>query len=298
MDKPLVTIAIPTFNRAHSYLRGVIEAALAQTWEPLEILVGDNASTDQTPELIASFHDSRIRHLRHPENIGANGNFNRLLEEARGEWFLLLHDDDLVDPPFVETCLRTREPGVAYGFIRTGVRAIDSNGRVLKEHLNPIEGSRPEDLYRAWFRSQIGLFLCNTLYRTAALREVGGFRSLHQLLEDNYALVKIMGRYPYLDVPEVLASYRYTHDQRTFQVPVGEWCEDFRGLLKMIVAQVEPAQREDLERMGRRFFGFLCVNRANAIESPWRRTRARLTVARHFGYRSLRHRWSLPSFSD
>jgi glycosyltransferase involved in cell wall biosynthesis len=297
MDKPLVTIAIPTYNRAHSYLRGVVEAALAQTWEPLEVLIGDNASTDETPEVIASFEDPRIRHLRHPENIGANGNFNRLLEEARGEWFLLLHDDDLVDPLFVETCLRAREPSVRYGFIRTGVRAIDSHGKVLKEHSNAIPGSRPEDLYRAWFRSRIALFLCNTLYRTAALREIGGFHSLHHLLEDNYALVKIMERYPYLDIPEVLASYRYTYDQRTHQVPVRDWCEDFRDLLAMIVAQVDPAQREELERMGRQFFGFLCVNRANAIRSPWRRTRARLTVAQHFGYRSLRHRWSLPNLT-
>ena len=298
MDKPLVTIAIPTYNRAQTYLRGVIESALAQTWEHLEILIGDNASTDQTPEVIASFEDARIRHIRHPENIGANGNFNRLLEEARGEWFLLLHDDDLVDPPFVESCLRAREPGVDYGFIRTGVRAIDSEGQVLKERSNPIPGTQPEDLYRAWFRSKIGLFLCNTLYRTEALREIGGFHSLHHLLEDNYALVKIMAQRPYLDIPDVLASYRYTYDQRTYQVPVRDWCEDFRDLLDMIVAQVDPAQRDDLARMGRRFFGLLCVRRANAIDSPWRRTRARLIVARHFGYRSLRHPWSLPSLSD
>ncbi len=297
MNKPLITIAIPTYNRADSYLRGVIEAALAQSWEPLEIIIGDNASSDSTPEVIAGYDDPRIRHLRHPENIGANGNFNSLLDAAKGEWFLLLHDDDLVDPTFIEACMREQEGGAPYGFIRTGVRAIDANGRVLKERSNSIPGERPEDLYRAWFRSKIGLFLCNTLYRTSALREIGGFHSLHHLLEDNYALVKIMERHPYLDVPEVLASYRYTYDQHSYQVPVRAWCEDFRGLLDLITGQVDGASREEIARMGRRFFGMLCVRRANAIASPWRRTRARLTVARHFGLASLRHPWSLPSFS-
>ncbi len=297
MNKPLVTIAIPTYNRAESYLRGVIESALAQTWQPLEIIIGDNASTDATPQVIAGYDDPRIRHLRHAENIGANGNFNSLLDEAAGEWFLLLHDDDLVDPTFVETCLGAQADDARYGFIRTGVRAIDSEGRVLKERSNRIPGDRPEDLYRAWFRSKIGLFLCNTLYRTDALREIGGFHSLHYLLEDNYALVKIMQRWAYLDVPEVLASYRYTYDQRTYQVPVQAWCEDFRGLLELITGQVDSASRNEIARMGRRFFGMLCVRRANAIASPWRRTRARLTVARHFGLASLKLPWTLPSFS-
>ena len=293
MDSPLVTIAIPTYNRAESYLRGVISSALGQTYEHLEVIIGDNASTDATPAVIAEVEDQRLRHLRHSENIGANGNFNRLLEEATGDWFLLLHDDDLIDAEFVESCLSARKPDTDYGFIRTGVRAIDAKGRILKESPNRVTGNRPEDFYRSWFRARTGLFLCNTLYSTRALREIGGFHSLHHLLEDNYALVRILADRPWLDIPEVRASYRYTYDQRSYQVPVREWCEDFKGLLEMIVAQTEDRHKAEIQQIGNRFFGQLCVRRANAIASPRKRAMARLTVARHFGWSNLRSTWAL-----
>ena len=131
-DAPLVTIAIPTYNRAATYLPGVIEAALDQTWSNIEVLVGDNASTDDTPAVVARYSDPRLVHVRHPVNLGANGNFNRLLELARGEWFLLLHDDDLLDPDFVSKCMAALAGRSQTGVIRTGHDRYDrrTQGRV------------------------------------------------------------------------------------------------------------------------------------------------------------------------
>ena len=291
---PLVTIGIPTYNRADSFLPVVLEAARAQTWGAVEILVGNNASTDNTAEYIASCNDPRVRALNHEKNLGANGNFNSLLDAARGEWFLLLHDDDLIDPDFVETCMGALEPGRDYGFVRTGVRYINEHGTVKQEIPNRVMGSSREDLLRSWFRSKTGFYLCNTLYHTAHLREVGGWRSLHNLLEDNYALVKLLARWDHADIEAIKASYRYTFDQRTYQVPVVEWCEDFRQLRDMIVEAVDPTERASIARECNTFFTYLCVHRANAIASPLRRLRARLQVARFFGLRSLRAGWAPP----
>jgi len=64
----------------------------------LEILVSDNCSTDDTERVVRSFGDPRVRYVRHPENIGANNNFNYCIKEARGVYFLLFHDDDMIDP--------------------------------------------------------------------------------------------------------------------------------------------------------------------------------------------------------
>ncbi len=292
---PLVTIAIPTYNRADSYLPVVLEAALAQTWPHLEVLVGNNASTDGTRALLDSYDDPRIRALHHERNLGANGNFNSLLDAAKGEWFLLFHDDDMIDPDFVETCMGALEEGRDFGFIRTGVRAINHEGRVVKEVPNRLIGPTVTDFFRSWFRSRTGLFLCNTLYRTAHLREVGGWHSLHNLLEDNYALVKLISRWDHGEVEAVKASYRYTYDQRSYQVPVVEWCEDFRQLLDMIVEAVPPADRAAIREEGRRFFARLCVRRANSIASPLRRAAARVQIGRYFGYRTLRMGWRQPA---
>ena len=70
----LVTIGIPTYNRAGGYLRKVIERSLGQTYQNLEIIVADNCSTDETPELVQSIDDPRLRYFRHDTNIGAINN--------------------------------------------------------------------------------------------------------------------------------------------------------------------------------------------------------------------------------
>ena len=294
MSNPLVTIAIPTFNRAEANLRDDIDVSLRLTYPNIEVLVGDNASTDGTEELVASFDDPRLRYIRHDENIGANANFNYLLNHASGEWFLLFHDDDLIDPDFVESCIGAIEPGQEYGFIRTGVRSIDADGRVMREIPNDLIGPGVDDFYLSWFSGKTAFYLCNTLYHTQRLRDVGGFHSPHYLMEDNCALVRLLEQWGHANVRDVKASYRYTYDQRTYKVPVVEWCEDFDFLLDMIREQVSPSRKDYMVLRARQFFGSLCVRRANANKSVFRQIRDRMIIARFFGLRSLRFTWQRP----
>ena len=79
---PKVTVIIPAYNRA-AFLRDTIDAALGQTWSPLEVVVVDDGSTDETPEILASYGD-RIRVLRHPNgaNAGTSVSVNLGLSEA------------------------------------------------------------------------------------------------------------------------------------------------------------------------------------------------------------------------
>lgn len=285
--EPLVTIGIPTYNRGDERLQRVLDAACNQDWKNIEILVSDNASSDGTEELMRNVSDPRVRYIRQAENIGANANFNFLLQEARGEWFLLFHDDDLIDPDFVSSCLSVVSPGHRLGFIRTGVRSIDASGKVLKETPNQLSGKSREDFYFSWFGARTATFLCSTLYHTQRLRDVGGFHSLHFLLEDNYALVKLLEHWDHGNIVEPKASYRYTYDQRTYNVPVIEWCQDFRQLLDMIMRQSQPESKRAIWFKGSRFFKQLCMLRVNAIDSKRKRGLARLVVRRYFGFPRL-----------
>ena len=80
----LVSVCIPTYNYGR-FLGQAIESVLAQTWGDFELVVCDNASTDDTQDVVASFRDERIRSYRNDANIGLFGNFSRCLELARGE---------------------------------------------------------------------------------------------------------------------------------------------------------------------------------------------------------------------
>lgn len=92
---PKISILIPTYNRAQ-YLTMAVESALMQDYPNYEIVVSDNASTDDTVHVIKKFSsDGKFRYYRNPVNIGMAGNWKKLVSEyAKGEWFILISDDD------------------------------------------------------------------------------------------------------------------------------------------------------------------------------------------------------------
>jgi glycosyltransferase involved in cell wall biosynthesis len=83
-----------------------VASVQAQDFGPLEILIGDNASTDGTRELCEELagREARLRYLRRPVNRGQIANFRSLLEESRGELFMWLADDDHLGPGYVGEC--------------------------------------------------------------------------------------------------------------------------------------------------------------------------------------------------
>jgi glycosyltransferase involved in cell wall biosynthesis len=102
---PLVSIGLPTYNRAVLLARA-IDSLLAQTWSQLEIVISDNASTDSTQAVCEAYarRDPRIRYLRNDVNLGPQRNFLATLEQARGEYFMWLSDDDWLDRDYIAAC--------------------------------------------------------------------------------------------------------------------------------------------------------------------------------------------------
>jgi hypothetical protein len=99
-----LTIAIPTFNRAES-LRERVSELLPQLTSEVELFISDNASTDDTPAVTADAVSPRVRYVRNQTNIGAELNFVKCIDSARGDWLWLLGDDDPVESDAVATIL-------------------------------------------------------------------------------------------------------------------------------------------------------------------------------------------------
>ncbi|HWR73337.1 MAG TPA: glycosyltransferase family 2 protein [Nitrospirota bacterium] len=105
---PKVSIVIPTFNRA-SYLPQAVESALAQDYQDLEVIVSDNASTDDTPDRAKNYAGNRrFRYFRNNNNIGCVPNYHRpVLEHATGNYYLILSDDDyLTDAGYISKAVK------------------------------------------------------------------------------------------------------------------------------------------------------------------------------------------------
>ncbi len=93
----LISLCIPTFNRAQ-FLAEAIDSVLSQSFGDFELLVVDNASTDDTASVVRRYTDPRVRFVRNERNLGMIGNFNRCLELAQSEIVWIFADDDLLEP--------------------------------------------------------------------------------------------------------------------------------------------------------------------------------------------------------
>lgn len=283
---PVVTIAIPTCNRARSFLPTALASARAQRYAALEIIVADNASADHTEALVRRCADQRVRYFRHPVNIGPNSNYNFCLERARGDYFLLLHDDDALDCDFVETCMDgVRREGEA-ALVRTGIRIIDGAGTVLGQRDNPVCGLAPADFFKAWFAGQTFWYCANTLFNTTKLREAGGFRSPENLSEDGFAIARLaQGRR--IDVSAVKASFRVHGGELTFAAPqrAARWGHEYLALLETMCTALPAREQAEVRQAGRRFFAQRCYARASHVRGAWARARSYAEVFWLFGCR-------------
>ena len=142
-----VTILMPTRNRA-GWLRGGIEAALAQTLESFELLVFDNASTDETPDVVAGFDDPRIRYVRQPRDVGLVENHNRGLAAVETEYVIIVPDDDVMYPRLLERTVEVLDRLPKAGMVHTAIDMVGPKGETLAAGVNwtmSLNGSKVED---------------------------------------------------------------------------------------------------------------------------------------------------------
>ena len=99
---PKVTIMIPTYNQ-EGFIRSAVDSALMQTYSNLEIIVGDDASTDATSDVISKIKNPRLKLVCNPTNLGRTANYRNLLyKHASGDFVVNLDGDDYyTDPKFI-----------------------------------------------------------------------------------------------------------------------------------------------------------------------------------------------------
>lgn len=109
---PSVSLCVPTYN-GQTYLRECLESAINQTFKDIEILVVDDASTDDTRSIVEEFkrRDPRLSFHRNTTNIGLVDNWNRCIALARGSWIKFLFQDDLLDQHCIERMLGVASEG-------------------------------------------------------------------------------------------------------------------------------------------------------------------------------------------
>ncbi|HMK12331.1 MAG TPA: glycosyltransferase family 2 protein [Acidimicrobiales bacterium] len=158
---PLVSILVPTYNRC-STLETALDSAIGQTHRPIEVVVSDNGSTDDTQATCTRYAEERaeIRYLRQPRNLGPTQNFELLRRAARGKYLVFLGDDDWFDAEYVARCLREFDahPDCAIVAGRARYHPADGSPAYLDAPINltsedPVE--RIVDYYKVVLRNAV-----------------------------------------------------------------------------------------------------------------------------------------------
>lgn len=150
--RPSLSICIPTKDRPSLLLR-TLDSVLSQDRREIEVLVCDNSENDHSTSLCERMLDpgsDRHRYVLNRPGLGLVGNHNRCVQLARGEWVLILHDDDYLLPGAVSTmCDAARTAAPARMAMLFGVNVVNAEGKVLKRqtfkretHLPPREAMR------------------------------------------------------------------------------------------------------------------------------------------------------------
>lgn len=130
---PSVSVCIPTYNGA-AYVEQAIRSVLDQSFTDFELWVVDDASTDDTANIVQSIHDPRLKLAQNPARLGLVGNWNRGLELARGEFVSLFHQDDVMRPGNLARKIAALQNSPTVGFAFSDVQRIDAGGAVLADH--------------------------------------------------------------------------------------------------------------------------------------------------------------------
>ena len=208
-----ISVVIPLWNK-RAEVGAAIASVLAQTAQPLEIVVVDDGSTDGSAAVVEAFTSPLVRLIRQP-NGGVSAARNRAVAEARGEWVALLDADDEWRPEFLEkvSLLSLECPDcMAFG---TGFDIRDAQGALTRGATPAVRGRVD---YFAEAMTRYVLIPSATVLHRQTLLSLGGFPEGMRLGEDQYLWTKVARTAAVGFLPEPLVIYSRAAQNRSAAV--------------------------------------------------------------------------------
>ena len=220
-----VSVCIPTYNRSH-YLQYAINSVLNQTYNDYELIICDDASVDDTAEIVNQYQDSRIRYIQHPQNIGRSKNMRSGFTAATGEYFVKFDDDDAIASEFLAKTVEILDTNSEIDFVCTDHWIINADSirdeAATKENSakwgkDRLKSGIIPNLIEETFIKQ-SLQVGSTLFRRQCLSEIDYMRPEADGCEDFDLLVRIaLTGYQGYFLRELLMEYRFHGGQTSLK---------------------------------------------------------------------------------
>lgn len=260
LTRPVVSIIIPSFNQG-KYIRETIESCLNQDYRPLEVLVLDGASTDETVAVLKSFSAPELRWWSEPDK-GVVEAVNKGLKQARGDILSIQSSDDVFLAGAITAAVKELSESPAAGLVYGDVQHIDSHSSLIGAD---VQG--PPDLGE-YLGRQMYIPQPGTCFTRSALDAVGDWRAAHSYAADADFWMRIAVQMPVVKMNRLVAQYRYHPEQRDTQC--ARIARDWAGAVNDLVAGGRLSSRQRRQaRMGI----YLARHRYAPAADWWLRTR-------------------------
>lgn len=212
MNSPLVSIIVISYNQG-KYIRENLDSIKNQTYTDIELIIGDDASADQSVEVFEKWlqenaYPAAFQNF-HTKNTGLATILNECLEKATGKYIKLLAADDFLHPEAIEKCVAKLESvGEDYGMVFTDTYAIDDKSRILPDIADyDALGNVTAAEFRRLLPVGNRIAALTVLMRKTAVEKTGPYEAQF-LVEDYYRWLRISQLYFVAYIPEKLAFYR------------------------------------------------------------------------------------------
>ncbi|MBO7300320.1 MAG: glycosyltransferase family 2 protein [Tidjanibacter sp.] len=207
---PQFSVIIPLYNKERE-VEATIRSVLAQTLQPLEIVVVDDGSTDRSAEIVEAIGSPLVRLIRQT-NGGECAARNRAMREARGDYFALVDADDSWKPEFLEEVAGMIADAPECGIYSTAFDVVSPTGTVRGNC--PTGRGVVENFWRESMTRYVTIPSATVLPRKV-VEELGGFPEGMKMGGDQWMWIKIVSKYGVCFSPRALCNYSMVASNRS-----------------------------------------------------------------------------------
>lgn len=242
---PLLSIGMPVYN-GEKYVGQALDSLLTQNFKDFELIISDNASTDNTAEICKRYleRDNRIKYYRNEVNIGALVNFNNLVNYATAPYFMWASHDDMWEPSYISKLINIMESdkSIVLGF--SDFDNIDEDDKQIRAYPKILKLSSSETIFKRLFKfiifeeSDGKANLVYGIMRLNILKEIGGFnKTLGEFAADDLFLFSILFKGNFYIIDELLFHKRRSlgwYERRSFWENISRWHTYFLGYHRIV----------------------------------------------------------------
>jgi len=210
MNKNLVTVLINSYNGEKTIYQ-TIKSALAQTYKNYEILIIDDASGDNTINLVKKFNNKKLRLYRNKKNIGLGKSRVLAQSKIQGEYVCILDQDDIWNKNKIKSQLKLFLKDKKVGLVATGYKLIDKNNKIIS-----LENKYYDMKNFINYLSFKNIFAHSTImYKTKYAKSVGWYSNKLIYAQDYDLTVNILKKYEFRFLKNILVKIRTNHTSMT-----------------------------------------------------------------------------------